>query len=238
MADLISASRPLTEEESTSLKTLLKSHLHLHNSPCAFQAEADADDLLSYAFELIEDGNSISYVCDEMQLMGLSICDDEVLEEVRKSLVMAIAKVNKKNWREKRVENNMSPTSVAAAPVPLTSIKREVNRHGASPPQLPQLSAPSSTTATATNPTAAKPKLEPPKKTGNYLIDQMAAEEYKERLRRINQESKGHEDRPMLKELHKLRSPTNVGVKKTNVSMVKAARSERRRREVSYSWPI
>ena len=233
MADLISASRPLTEEESTSLKSLLKSHLHLHNSPCAFQAEADADDLLSYAFELIEDGNSISYVCDEMQLMGLSICDDEVLEEVRKSLVMAIAKVNKKNWREKRVENNMSPTSVAVAPtVVSTSVKRE-------PPPLPQLSAPSSsTTATATNPAAAKPKLEPPKKTGNYLIDQMAAEEYKERLRRINQESKGHEDRPMLKELHKLRSPTNVGVKKTNISMVKAARSERRRREVSSIWPI
>ena len=132
----------------------------------------------------------------------------------------------------------MSPTSVAAATVVSTSVKREVNSH-ASPPPLPQLSVPSSsTTATTTNSAAAKPKLEPPKKTGNYLIDQMAAEEYKERLRRINQESKGHEDRPMLKELHKLRSPTNVGVNKTNVRMVKAARSERRRREVSYSWPI
>ena len=46
--DDIAAPRPLTPEETDELKATLKSHLRLHNSPCAFQAEADADDLLNY----------------------------------------------------------------------------------------------------------------------------------------------------------------------------------------------
>ena len=33
------------------------------------------------------------------------------------------------------------------------------------------------------SPPPPRPKLEPPKKTGNYLIDQMAMEEYKEKLK-------------------------------------------------------
>ena len=83
MTDSATPSRALTPPEIDELKSSLKSHLRLHNSPCAFQAEADADDLLNYALDMIEDGNNVNSVCEELNFMEMSICDEEVLEEVR-----------------------------------------------------------------------------------------------------------------------------------------------------------
>ena len=117
--DTISASRPLTDTECTELKSLLKSHLKLHNSSCAFQAEADADDLLTYALDMVEDGNTIRYVCDEIKFMELEICNDQVIANIKQELGLYLLGLNKKgtkkNWRENhflcKPKNNASPPS-------------------------------------------------------------------------------------------------------------------------------
>ena len=102
--DDISAPRPLTSDETDELKVTLKSHLRQHNSPCAFQAEADADDLLNYALDMIEDGNTIQHVCEELEFMEMSICDVEVLEKIKMELCTYMneltKKVKKGNWRD------------------------------------------------------------------------------------------------------------------------------------------
>jgi hypothetical protein len=46
--DDITAPRPFDEDEQSSLSTLLKSQLNLHNVSCPFQAEADAEDMKIY----------------------------------------------------------------------------------------------------------------------------------------------------------------------------------------------
>lgn len=158
--------------ETNELRSILKSHLRLHNSACAFQAEADAEDLLNYALDMFEDGESVDHVCEEVGFMEMSICDDDVLEKIGEELdlfLVKLQKAKKKNWRE----NNYltaGRSKPAAGPV-----MREVKPTSEDPPRP--------------TPAPAQPKLEPPKKTGNYLIDQMAMDEYKERLKSFGRSS-------------------------------------------------
>jgi len=208
--DDIAAPRPLTPEETDELKATLKSHLRLHNSPCAFQAEADADDLLNYALDMIEDGNTIQHVCEELEFMEMSICDVEVLEKIKFELCTYMTsltkKVKKGNWRDNNyllnTKKNKEEVSVSSQPPPEQAPVRQ------SPPsrQTPQAARRAREAAAAveianddddeTSPEeeneeqggSSRFKLEPPKKTGNYLIDQMAMDEYKERLKEIERQ--------------------------------------------------
>ena len=56
--------RALTEEEVRSLRTILKKELHI----CDDSHAEDADDLLDYAMEMIEEGQSVGCVTDEVSL--------------------------------------------------------------------------------------------------------------------------------------------------------------------------
>jgi len=206
--DDISAPRPLTSEETDELKATLKSHLRLHNSPCAFQAEADADDLLNYALDMIEDGNTIQHVCEELEFMEMSICDVEVLEKIKMELCTYMTELTKKvkkgNWRDNNyllnTKKNKEEVSVSSQRPPEQSRQSPPSR------QTPQAARrareeaersaaaavindePSPTEENEEEDTASRFKLEPPKKTGNYLIDQMAMDEYKERLKEIERQ--------------------------------------------------
>jgi hypothetical protein len=89
----LSAPRTLTGAEINSLTALLRSHLQLSNSSCALQAEEDATDLLNYALEMIGDGYTIGKVLEELSIMEMEICNEEVLEDMRGSLVDYLAKI-------------------------------------------------------------------------------------------------------------------------------------------------
>jgi len=209
--DDIAAPHPLTPEETDELKATLKSHLRLHNSPCAFQAEADADDLLNYALDMIEDGNTIQHVCEELEFMEMSICDVEVLEKIKFELSTYMneltKKVKKGNWRDNNYLLNTKKkkegeVSVSSQPPPEQSRQSPPSRQTPQAARRAREEAERSAAAaveTYDEPSSPEEeneeqedtsrfKLEPPKKTGNYLIDQMAMDEYKERLKEIERQ--------------------------------------------------
>lgn len=107
--DDISSPRPLTEDEAAELKALLKPHLKLNNVSCPFQADADADDLLNYALDMIEDGENVGKVLEELEFMELEICSRDVAQDMREDLAEFLARIHKKegkrNWRDMLVDN-------------------------------------------------------------------------------------------------------------------------------------
>jgi len=116
--DTISAPRPLVPDEAEALTALLKSHLRLHNCSCAMQAEEDATDLLNYANDMIEDGETVGKVLEELEFMELEICDVQVLENMRCSLAEFLAKLHnsegtRKNWRDMLEEQAGNASSSA-----------------------------------------------------------------------------------------------------------------------------
>ena len=56
------AKRKLTESESATLRSILKSQLNVTNA----QDEEDAGDLLDYAFAMIANGRDVACVTDEV----------------------------------------------------------------------------------------------------------------------------------------------------------------------------
>lgn len=62
--------RALTEDEALSLRKLLKSKLNLYACNSSYEVIAcyveDADDLLDYVVELIDEGNTVGYMIDEV----------------------------------------------------------------------------------------------------------------------------------------------------------------------------
>jgi len=66
--------RELADEEIASLRMMLKKKLHICNEDHA----ADADDLLDYAIEMIEEGKSVGYVTVELNLMEMEVFPHEV----------------------------------------------------------------------------------------------------------------------------------------------------------------
>ena len=62
--EMTTTPRALTEEEVRSLRTILKKELHI----CDDSHAEDADDLLDYAMEMIEEGQSVGCVTDEVSL--------------------------------------------------------------------------------------------------------------------------------------------------------------------------
>ena len=68
MDDDVSASRKLSDGESSSLRSLLLGRLSVPASgPGADQAEEDASDLLDYAFAMIANGKNVGYVVQEVR---------------------------------------------------------------------------------------------------------------------------------------------------------------------------
>ena len=68
MDEEVSASRKLSDDESSSLSTILRRQLSIPPSgPEAAQAEEDASDLLDYAFAMIANGKNVGYVVQEVR---------------------------------------------------------------------------------------------------------------------------------------------------------------------------
>ncbi len=61
------APRELTDEETTDLREMLKTMLNIPDE----SYEEDASDLLDYAIDMINDGNSVGYVMNEVSLRFL-----------------------------------------------------------------------------------------------------------------------------------------------------------------------
>ncbi|EED95268.1 predicted protein [Thalassiosira pseudonana CCMP1335] len=68
----LTAPHKLTDEESATLRSNLKSQLNINNDG---QAEEDAADLLDYAFAMIANGKNVGYVVDELKSMEMEVCD-------------------------------------------------------------------------------------------------------------------------------------------------------------------
>lgn len=67
------ATRKLTESETTSLRSQLKSQLKIKAGDA--QDEEDAGDLLDYAFAMIANGRSVGCVTDEVSMLPVeSLC--------------------------------------------------------------------------------------------------------------------------------------------------------------------
>eukprot|EP00569_Conticribra_weissflogii_P004429 CAMPEP_0171348322 /NCGR_PEP_ID=MMETSP0878-20121228/30509_1 /TAXON_ID=67004 /ORGANISM="Thalassiosira weissflogii, Strain CCMP1336" /LENGTH=105 /DNA_ID=CAMNT_0011852629 /DNA_START=226 /DNA_END=540 /DNA_ORIENTATION=- len=97
----LTAPRKLTNEETTRLRSLLRSELRLppaakdthggsgssqvsigSDDPLAQQAEEDAADLLDYTFAMIANGKDVGYVVEELKSMEMDICDGEAAERM------------------------------------------------------------------------------------------------------------------------------------------------------------
>lgn len=63
----IIASRKLTESETATLRSILKSQLNIKAGDA--QDEEDAGDLLDYAFAMIANGRSVGCVTDEVSVL-------------------------------------------------------------------------------------------------------------------------------------------------------------------------
>jgi len=68
--DDIVATRKLTDSETATLRSLLKSQLNIKAGDA--QDEEDAGDLLDYAFAMIANGRNVGCVKDEVSLSGAS----------------------------------------------------------------------------------------------------------------------------------------------------------------------
>ena len=66
MDTTLTAPHKLTDEESATLRSNLKSQLNINNDG---QAEEDAADLLDYAFAMIANGKNVGYVVDEVSVL-------------------------------------------------------------------------------------------------------------------------------------------------------------------------
>ncbi|KAL9187515.1 hypothetical protein ACHAXT_001618 [Thalassiosira profunda] len=107
----ISASRPLTEDEAGELRELLKPHLRLNNVSCAFQAEADADDFLNFAVDLVTDQEPLGSILDQLAELELEICDMDAMDGIEATLEDFLMGLDgaKKNWREERAAREAAP---------------------------------------------------------------------------------------------------------------------------------
>ena len=102
MAD-IKAPRPFEEDEQSSLSTLLKSQLNLHNVSCAFQADADAEDLVKYICEMVDDGENVGHVIDEIRDLGFDeICAEYNLENIRERLTEFLGSMEGRGWKNNK----------------------------------------------------------------------------------------------------------------------------------------
>mmetsp|Transcript_1122 Transcript_1122/g.1806 ORF Transcript_1122/g.1806 Transcript_1122/m.1806 type:complete len:473 (+) Transcript_1122:117-1535(+) len=82
--DDIIATRKLTESETATLRSLLKSQLNIKAGDA--QDEEDAGDLLDYAFAMIANGRNVECVKDELKSMELEVCPAESAQRVGRSL--------------------------------------------------------------------------------------------------------------------------------------------------------
>ena len=99
--DDVTAPRPLEPDELAQLGDILKSHLKLSSTSCAFQAEADAEDVLNYAFDLIGDGEDVGHVISEVSDLEMEICGEESLQGMREDIAEFLVKMEGKGWKNK-----------------------------------------------------------------------------------------------------------------------------------------
>lgn len=111
--DDVVAPRPLTAAEADQLRAELKATLKLTNCSCVFQAEEDAVDLLTYAFDLIGDGETVGAVLGELEFMELEICGPASLEEMRVVLANFLGKLDPGN-QENAIQSMPDPKEVDA----------------------------------------------------------------------------------------------------------------------------
>eukprot|EP00581_Thalassiosira_minuscula_P016450 CAMPEP_0183715810 /NCGR_PEP_ID=MMETSP0737-20130205/9908_1 /TAXON_ID=385413 /ORGANISM="Thalassiosira miniscula, Strain CCMP1093" /LENGTH=589 /DNA_ID=CAMNT_0025944967 /DNA_START=61 /DNA_END=1826 /DNA_ORIENTATION=- len=72
MESELTAPRHLSEEETMSLRKVLKAQLSISSE----DDEVDADDLLDYAMDMIEGGETVGHVAHELQFMEMPVCDE------------------------------------------------------------------------------------------------------------------------------------------------------------------
>lgn len=101
--DDITSPRPFeNDEEVSTLSTLLKSQLNLHNVSCPFQAEADATDVTNYILELVEDNETVGQIINEVRDLGFTeICTEETLEALRVKLAEFLVGMEGRGWKNK-----------------------------------------------------------------------------------------------------------------------------------------
>eukprot|EP00986_Skeletonema_menzelii_P016898 scaffold16368_cov155-Skeletonema_menzelii.AAC.1 len=78
--DDIVATRKLTESETATLRSLLKSQLNIKAGDA--QDEEDAGDLLDYAFAMIANGRNVGCVTEELKSMELEVCPAESAQKL------------------------------------------------------------------------------------------------------------------------------------------------------------
>ena len=74
--------RKLTEEETLTLRALLKAELNMPDD----SYEEDAADLLDYALDMVEAGKNVGYVMKELIFMEMEVLDAKIAENFGKSL--------------------------------------------------------------------------------------------------------------------------------------------------------
>eukprot|EP00577_Skeletonema_sp_RCC1716_P014486 CAMPEP_0113426702 /NCGR_PEP_ID=MMETSP0013_2-20120614/30884_1 /TAXON_ID=2843 ORGANISM="Skeletonema costatum, Strain 1716" /NCGR_SAMPLE_ID=MMETSP0013_2 /ASSEMBLY_ACC=CAM_ASM_000158 /LENGTH=461 /DNA_ID=CAMNT_0000315029 /DNA_START=98 /DNA_END=1481 /DNA_ORIENTATION=+ /assembly_acc=CAM_ASM_000158 len=106
--DDIVATRKLTDSETATLRSILKSQLNIKAGDA--QDEEDAGDLLDYAFAMIANGRNVECVKDELKSMELEVCPAESAQKVGRSLSKFLLDLDNK------AGGSSQPLSDAATP--------------------------------------------------------------------------------------------------------------------------
>jgi len=82
MDDQLSVPRDLSEEETAKLRKFLRSQLSISTD----DDEEDADNLLDYAVDMIESGENVGHVTEELKFMEMPVCDDDAAQKLGECL--------------------------------------------------------------------------------------------------------------------------------------------------------
>ena len=76
--DKLKAHRDLTMEELATLHELLEEELNIVSD----DDYEDAENLLDYALDMVDSGEIIGHITEELQYMGMSVCDEDAAHKL------------------------------------------------------------------------------------------------------------------------------------------------------------
>ena len=85
----LSAPGALSSEEKAKVRDLLKAQLYITTD----EDEDDAENLLDYAMVMINFGESVGHVIEELQFMGMEVCDKEASKRMGAALTKFILRM-------------------------------------------------------------------------------------------------------------------------------------------------
>ncbi|KAL7550324.1 hypothetical protein ACHAWF_013574 [Thalassiosira exigua] len=156
MDETLSAPRDLTESELLELRGLLKAQLNLSGGD---DDEDDAENLLDYAGDMIEGGECVGRVCEELKFMEMPACDDAAASRLAAAMCEFFTKLdNGDDEVEGEEKSSKDEAPAAVTPEPEEPEGEPEPEPKVEPKPEPKVEAPKAARSSATHSPAPKPE--------------------------------------------------------------------------------